>query len=584
VTDNLECLAPVSSLVSGLPAHDVSVFSFVHATPTLRSKTSALVVRAEKSAIVMPAKVARQAEISSSSTHATIATGDHARVSVAVAALNVASARENSKSVDTSFLKPHAKPASSSAASMPSSRGAAANYSTPVAMTVANALRGNAQSQSTASASAVAVASTTAGTIRPLSLSPSASSLSVKAGGMHALDDSGGSGGSGGGDSGSGGSGGGDSGGTIPPDMAPLLMGSGGNQGAMPVKDANGNVIPGQFTFGKPIPIGTIMTLEVMDPAPGYNIGKADWYGGNTNYNGYASGDATSPVNGGQSLGQGVNTTNTTSITYILDSTQSTFTEFCSVDYDNGAHGLLQVTYTTDAPCGTLTASQVGTQTAGNVQGQAGQFAVALAPPIQIQASASTDQFTAGDFMFLSILNKVYQAKIDALGQSSYRKNDYVNNRTNANFNGSLQDSETGQLGYGFYYRTAPGPLQNVQMFSSFALAANGSMPAAGTGTPEMQDQPSFQDFNTNQMMTVTESFSTYLMYRPTGGVWIALDELDWNWTETATNATGVLTGPTSAQPAPTETMPSGANVFPTWVNTTTNFNGEPFTAGSPGP
>ena len=119
-------------------------------------------------------------------------------------------------------------------------------------------------------------------------------------------------------------------------------------------------------------------------------------------------------------------------------------------------------------------------------------------------------------------------------------------------------------------------------------MTANRSLPDPDIGTPEFSDSPnSLGNSGPLQQLKQADSFSTYLMYKPTGGVWIALKQIDWSWSETATKSGGSWTAPTSAQPAPTSKTPSGDDVFPTWVNTANNYKDKtmnPSRAGSPGP
>lgn len=54
------------------------------------------------------------------------------------------------------------------------------------------------------------------------------------------------------------------------------------------------------------------------------------------------------------------------------------------------------------------------------------------------------------------------------------------------------------------------------------------------------------------------------------GGAWIAFEEIDWQWSMTATPP---WNQPATEQPKPTGAFePSGAAAFPGWVNTSANF------------
>ncbi len=98
------------------------------------------------------------------------------------------------------------------------------------------------------------------------------------------------------------------------------------------------------------------------------------------------------------------------------------------------------------------------------------------------------------------------------------------------------------------------------------------NMPVVPLAAPYMADAPFIISPGGASSLTVTGSFSDYLMYQPNvqGSVWIALSEIDWSWSESATPPNWPNPSP---QPAPTgPNTPSGAACFPTWVNITPNF------------
>ena len=76
--------------------------------------------------------------------------------------------------------------------------------------------------------------------------------------------------------------------------------------------------------------------------------------------------------------------------------------------------------------------------------------------------------------------------------------------------------------------------------------------------------------------MTITDKFSTYLMYQPgTGSSWIALSEIDWSWSETVTNNGGIWAGPTKQLTPGAAQQPAGGKEFPNWVNTAQNYGNQ---------
>lgn len=76
--------------------------------------------------------------------------------------------------------------------------------------------------------------------------------------------------------------------------------------------------------------------------------------------------------------------------------------------------------------------------------------------------------------------------------------------------------------------------------------------------------------------LSASDSFSLYLMYKapvPPAN-WVAISEMDWQWSETALSTNGVWSAMSSPQPNPVgPTTPSGAPAFPTWVNLGSQFD-----------
>jgi hypothetical protein len=173
--------------------------------------------------------------------------------------------------------------------------------------------------------------------------------------------------------------------------------------------------------------------------------------------------------------------------------------------------------------------------------------------------------------MFMQVIDSTYHGFTTDTGEKKYVKNDNDLRSTGGqNFNGALlDDGKEETFGYPFTYDGTSGWL-------GWILASNDAMPTPPKTPPEMEDHPGFAVPNTYESLTATESFSTYLMYQPQSGaaaVWIALAEIDWSWSKTATNGPDgwTATAPT-AQPNPTSLSPIGATAFPTWVNTASEF------------
>jgi hypothetical protein len=80
------------------------------------------------------------------------------------------------------------------------------------------------------------------------------------------------------------------------------------------------------------------------------------------------------------------------------------------------------------------------------------------------------------------------------------------------------------------------------------------------------------------QQIAVKESFHTFLMYQPTGGQGVALEEFDWFWAGTASFNQGVWTVANPVSPAAGVNIPGNATTIePTWTDdyqTWTGANG----------
>lgn len=403
------------------------------------------------------------------------------------------------------------------------------------------------------------------GDIRPMTLLP-ASLPAQKTHGFSLLDNPSGSGGG------------------PPQDKAPIIHASGGTW-ASTQKIVNGQPVEGQYVVpaGGPA-IGSIPLIYVSSPVPNdpnYNITSITWSGG-TPYSGYFSADPdTEPAWGAQELEQ--NVSNTSSYyTFIIDATPRTYTLNVTVGYQNNASGTSTVTFTSYAPTGNLTVSQLGNQSFSTTympDGVTPHATVWLNPGIHIQATSSTGPYTAGRFMFMQIIDSNFKKWTNASGTSQYIKNDITIPPSAAypdgiDLNGPLLDDPP--IAYPFSYNGASN-------YTSWVLGPNGTMPFAPApgapipNPPEMVDTPAMSVPLSYQMLSQSEDFSTYLMYKPsTSGVWIALQKVSWSWSKTANRPPGgnwsATTGDTP-QPNPTITTPTGAAAFPTWVNLATVFN-----------
>jgi hypothetical protein len=345
-------------------------------------------------------------------------------------------------------------------------------------------------------------------------------------------------------------------------------MGSGGNGGF----DQPPNLSSGTFAItqpdpvgqpgvyepatGNPIPIGAVVALTATSPGPA--ITSYSWVGGSP-YSTYVSTPAanpppasqpapTAPLGTGQSYG------------FIVSVSNISYGVTIEVTYQGGGYGFAYLNFKSVEPTGSLAVQALGTQTASS---QGGVLSVGLDPGIQISTTATVGQYTGGQFMFMQIVDSDTRNGTDANNVGWFMSN--TANFQGGAFNRNLND-DGGVLGYTYLYanKAAYSWLLSVN-------SGNTTIPTAEWDPPYMVDSPS-QTAQGDQTLSVTDSFSTYLMYQPNmqGSVWIALSQINWSWSATATAGQQVQNSP---QPNPGDpTTPSGAACFPTWVNLSSSY------------
>ena len=425
---------------------------------------------------------------------------------------------------------------------------------------------GGARASSTASAASAALGAAVAQSlgdgIRPMTMPPAADADLRRSGGHAAV--------------------------TVTPDM-----GSGGGYNGPPMLTSyTFNIYqpdpedPGKYEAGwpgtqEPIPIGAVVALSATSPGP--TITSYAWSGGT--YTGYFGAPASAAPTVSQAAPTAPVTTGST-YSFIVSQPDNEYTVTLNVQYQGGGQGTATLTFDSVQPSGALAVQAVGTQTFTTTATTVG---VTLSPPIQISFTASTGPNSAGQFMILQIVTSANFMFVDELGATWHIRNN-VNIPGVGNFNGPLHDDSpvyADTLGFPFNYGPPP-PGQPVLQYVSLTAQPNTSIPSGGYANPYTSDSPSDFTVSINSKgVTETQSVSIYLMYQPNiqGSAWIALSQINWTWTETATN-TGPpgepsWIGTSTAQPAPTgPTQPSGAAAFPPWVNTSSNFRGLPWTSG----
>ena len=172
---------------------------------------------------------------------------------------------------------------------------------------------------------------------------------------------------------------------------------------------------PGQYVAESPVPIGARAVLTVTSPYGEENpITSFEWSGG-SNYVQYFATPAANPPPPSMAA-PAAPVTNAATYEFIVDATPGNYTVNINVAYQGEGTGSATLTYTSVAPTGSLAVKQVGTQTWG-------VDSVLLSPPIQISATSSVGQYTAGQFMFMQIINSTVRSYVDSTGQSWYIAN-----------------------------------------------------------------------------------------------------------------------------------------------------------------
>ena len=391
--------------------------------------------------------------------------------------------------------------------------------------------------------------------IRPMTMAP-AQGGTVRAGGGHTsglLSPDMGSGGSGGND--------------LPPNLTSYTFG---------IDEPDPQNQPGQYQADGLIPIGASAALDATSPYGEENpITSWSWSGG-TAFGSYCSKPAnqtpppsqaapTPPAANGEAYG------------FIVGPQPGQYYEVtCTVNYQGGGSGTATLTFSSVAPTGSLSVKQTGNVVTFRGVPPDTNLGAQIDPDVQIQGTASLGNAPAGQFMFMQIINSIGIDYHDANGAPW----SMANNASYADgaFNGPLLDPTPGnppEFAQEFTYTTSQG--QTIVGNTSWRLPdqnGNTTFPAGGATGYFIADTPYFSTPAGAQDMSVSESFSDYLMYQANmqGSVWIAVSEMDWSWSASVSQGPPGIAS-SNPQPAPTGPItPSGAAAFPWWVNTGTNL------------
>jgi hypothetical protein len=334
---------------------------------------------------------------------------------------------------------------------------------------------------------------------------------------------------------------------------------------------------------GPDLPVGAYATFLVIS-SQGWTIDPAtiQWSNG-TDYKSYFSDPATTTVSADPSLQKVSLTTgvakNKAEYSFIVGAEQKQYTVTinCSYFNPNGGGDIA-------APPTTVTFNSVR-PTVDSIQGAGGfqAFYVTATEAILgysannepwndpngqgqgnvMTAKTQTGEF-GGDFMFLQLQNK-HNAWTNSTGVSQHKSN--VGGGANLDNGADGADNPIGMD-----LDVPPGP------------AGDGwSLPQSSVlTTTQVHDPPTFAVTRSAKYLTInTWSFSTYLMYMPTNGyisegVWVALARLDWSFTGSATNAPPWPANSATAVSGGVASTPIDTAAFPNWTYDSSELTWQP--------
>jgi len=369
---------------------------------------------------------------------------------------------------------------------------------------------------------------------------------------------SGGGDGSGGGNSGGGGSGGGSSGGE---------SSGGGNSGGEGNPKPGGQEITGsgEATLETLIPVGTIMAVKVAPPSGGYAL-KTVTVGGMSNISSYISIDADKPPPATMKPETNVITNpkpfglnnEKAETTFIVDATPRQYNievtaTYTHPDTTETLSGTTKIHFTSDRP---ETASL-------SVEGQAG-FSLTTAggnaklvlndEGMTIVSQTKAAETFGGEFMFMQLVNSYRSVTILPGTPIPFDTGSFY-----------IDDAEPGHL-------PAIGYLAEGELPDKSGLKKLYSWPLGPGEAPAFPfavgDAPGDSVPVNGEEIVMSDSFRTYLMFRPAGGVWVALSQYNWSYQVAARNdpVNGWMIAPGVLNPIPgNASTPTGDDAFPTW-------------------
>lgn len=350
-------------------------------------------------------------------------------------------------------------------------------------------------------------------------------------------------------------------------DLYPIvtLSGGGGNSGG-------GREITGieKATLETPIPVGTRMNVKVEPPSGGYAL-ETVTIGGMSDVSSYmkVNSDVAPPPFAGPE--NEVNTQPTPAVgsdaaqtSFIVDATPRTYGIEVNATYT------LLGTETTFSGKTTIRFTSARPEEASlSIVGQAG-FSVTTAdgrtelklnnPPMEIDSNTKSAVKFGGEFMFMQLVradrtvtfadDTTYSIKTD-----SFR----------------IDDGYPSTLGYPAVGKLVLDANPELDEVTSWTLNPD----KAPLLLFAMSDAPATWGPANAKQIVMNDSFRTYLMFRPAGGVWIALAQLNWSYNVSASNIPGPgwAIDPGAVLPNPGNVIaPLGNDAFPTWIGRVSQY------------
>ena len=327
-----------------------------------------------------------------------------------------------------------------------------------------------------------------------------------------------------------------------------LLSWSGGAQGGPPLNKATDD-LGNHYTAQSPVPIGFLANILSDEPVPNDPFNAANWSGGT--YDGYISTPYNQAPPPTVSIPKTPTSTNTGEYIFATDGQARQYTVTFDAISDLGTDYHADLTFSTIAPSQASITNPVGQnvpsayyEQVNNIQnltlrlGQEAGYATNAGAGVNITATTQTNPTYGGDFAFIQTINSQRYATFNnGMGGLDYFRQINIGNGPN-------QDSQ-GNLGYAI-----DGTFTNAIPTTGWTLAAG-----QGPVSHNMIDSPSIS-VGAGNLVSITagyppkagggdgpvqpESFVTYLMHKGDtySTVWVALQQVKWQWTGKATPAT----------------------------------------------